>query len=132
MSRHPAPDPIDIDVGLRIYNRRIALGLSQKQLGEALGVTFQQVQKYERGYNRVSASMLVRAAKMLDMQPGQLLPESNASPLPETAHLVTRISGLDKLIKTYAAISSAKRRKIVLALCRALAEEEANEAVLDL
>ena len=56
------PDPIDVAVGARIRNRRLWLGLSQTQLADALGVTFQQVQKYERGANRVSASMLVKSA----------------------------------------------------------------------
>src|SRR3546814_8262272 len=50
------PNPIDIHVGARIRLRRTLLGMSQERLGEALGLTFQQVQKYERGANRVGAS----------------------------------------------------------------------------
>ena len=52
------PDPIDVAVGARVRIRRRWLGFSQTQLATALGITFQQVQKYERGANRVSASML--------------------------------------------------------------------------
>src|SRR5580700_3727149 len=54
------PDPIDVEVGARIRARRVFLGMSQTKLAIALGLTFQQVQKYERGDNRVSASTLVR------------------------------------------------------------------------
>ena len=60
------PDPIDVFVGLRIRMRRKTLGLTQGALADALGLSFQQVQKYERGANRVSASMLVKTARFLD------------------------------------------------------------------
>ena len=52
------PDPVDVHVGKRIHERRVTLGLSQGKLGEYLGLTFQQIQKYERGVNRISASKL--------------------------------------------------------------------------
>lgn len=61
------PDPIDLHVGRRIRLRRILLGISQGVLGYAVGLTFQQIQKYERGTNRVSASMLYRLAQALDV-----------------------------------------------------------------
>jgi len=61
------PEPVDIHVGGRVKLRRTLMGLSQGQLGEAIGLTFQQVQKYERGTNRVSASMLHRIAEVLDV-----------------------------------------------------------------
>jgi transcriptional regulator with XRE-family HTH domain len=64
MSDH-GPDPIDLHVGARIRARRKMLGVSQEALAHAIGVTFQQVQKYERGANRTSASMLVRIARAL-------------------------------------------------------------------
>ncbi len=60
------PDPIDIHVGQNIRRRRSQLGMSQEALARALGLTFQQVQKYERGTNRVSASRLWRLAEALD------------------------------------------------------------------
>ena len=62
------PDPVDVHVGQRIRLRRKQLVLSQEKLGEALGLTFQQIQKYERGANRVSASMLFRTAKKLQVR----------------------------------------------------------------
>ena len=60
-----APNPIDIHVGERIRRRRRSLGISQDRLAEEIGLTFQQVQKYERGANRVSASKLYQAARVL-------------------------------------------------------------------
>ena len=59
--------PIDVHVGARIRARRTLLGLSQERLGDALGLTFQQVQKYERGVNRVSASRLFDLARVLEV-----------------------------------------------------------------
>jgi transcriptional regulator with XRE-family HTH domain len=61
------PNPIDVHVGARIRLRRTLMGLSQERLGEALGVTFQQVQKYERGVNRVGASRLFDLSRVLDV-----------------------------------------------------------------
>jgi transcriptional regulator with XRE-family HTH domain len=61
-----SPDPIDTEVGRRIRLRRTQLGMSQEALGERVGVTFQQVQKYEKGANRVGASRLVHIAHVLD------------------------------------------------------------------
>jgi transcriptional regulator with XRE-family HTH domain len=61
------PNPIDVHVGSRIRLRRTLLGISQERLAEAIGLTFQQVQKYERGMNRVSSSRLVDLANALDV-----------------------------------------------------------------
>ena len=69
------PDPIDVEVGRRIRLRRKALGISQSELAGALGVSFQQTQKYEKGANRVSASMLVRIAAKLETTVAALVGE---------------------------------------------------------
>jgi transcriptional regulator with XRE-family HTH domain len=61
------PNPIDIHVGSRVRLRRTLLGMSQEKLGEAIGLTFQQVQKYERGANRVGASRLYDLSRVLDV-----------------------------------------------------------------
>ena len=60
-------NPIDVHVGTRIRLRRTLMGMSQERLGEALGLTFQQVQKYERGVNRVGASRLYDLSRVLDV-----------------------------------------------------------------
>ncbi|OPB30514.1 helix-turn-helix protein [Bartonella sp. WD12.1] len=61
------PDPIDVYVGTRIRLRRNMLGLTQEKLGEQLGITFQQIQKYEKGTNRVGASRLQAIAEIMDV-----------------------------------------------------------------
>src|ERR1700757_279903 len=61
------PNPIDVHVGSRVRLRRHMLGLSQEKLGEAIGLTFQQVQKYERGANRIGASRLLELSRVLDV-----------------------------------------------------------------
>src|SRR6201992_3742087 len=78
--RETRPSPIDVHVGSRIRLRRTLLGMSQERLGESLGLTFQQVQKYERGVNRVGASRLFDLSRVLgvpirfffDAMPGSL------------------------------------------------------------
>ena len=65
--RRTGPHPVDIHVGSRVRMRRTLLGMSQEKLGDALGLTFQQVQKYERGANRVGASRLFEISRVLDV-----------------------------------------------------------------
>ncbi len=61
------PNPVDVHVGSRVRLRRTLLGLSQEKLGEAVGLTFQQIQKYERGANRIGASRLFEFSRILDV-----------------------------------------------------------------
>jgi len=61
------PNPVDVHVGSRVRLRRTLLGMSQEKLGEAIGLTFQQVQKYERGANRIGASRLYDLSRVLDV-----------------------------------------------------------------
>lgn len=67
-------DPVDLFVGQRIRAERLSKNLSQTELGLAIGVTFQQIQKYERGSNRVSASTLAKTAAALDIPVADLFP----------------------------------------------------------
>lgn len=64
-----SPNPIDRHVGSRVRMRRVMLGMSQEKLGDALGLTFQQVQKYEKGINRIGASRLQQISRILDVPP---------------------------------------------------------------
>ena len=66
-TRREGPHPVDVHVGSRVRARRTLLGMSQEKLGEALGLTFQQVQKYERGANRVGSSRLFEISRILDV-----------------------------------------------------------------
>src|ERR671916_1521258 len=65
--RTETPNPVDIRVGARLRLRRNMLGLSQEKLGELIGLTFQQIQKYERGVNRIGASRLYELSRVLDV-----------------------------------------------------------------
>lgn len=73
------PNPVDQEIGARIRARRVALGMSQTQLGELLGVTFQQVQKYEKGANRVGGSRLKQVSIVLSCSPGYLIGETGGA-----------------------------------------------------
>jgi len=67
-AREPGrPNPVDIHVGARVRLRRTLLGMSQEKLGEAIGLTFQQIQKYERGANRIGSSRLYDLSRVLDV-----------------------------------------------------------------
>ncbi len=76
------PDPIDKHVGSRVRMRRVLLGMSQEKLGEALNLTFQQVQKYEKGTNRIGASRLQQISQTLNVPPAYFF---DGAPTPEHA-----------------------------------------------
>ncbi len=117
------PDPIDVAVGLRLRTLRKAKGMSQEQLGRSLGITFQQIQKYERGTNRISASMLVKSARALNVTPTALLPdEGDPTPRsPAILSLLANLRGVEELVEVYARITSPRLRRAVLLLARSLA-----------
>lgn len=85
------PNPIDVHVGNRIRLRRMLVGMSQEKLGEKLGLTFQQVQKYEKGSNRVSASRLYQISEILAV-PVQFFFED----IPEESVASTRSEGFEE------------------------------------
>jgi transcriptional regulator with XRE-family HTH domain len=115
------PDPIDVDVGARIRARRVFLGLSQTKLADALGLTFQQVQKYERGDNRVAASTLVRVAAALGVSVAALVGEDGArTETPVFRHLA--MPGAFDLLDAYARISDPDVRRALLRLSKSLAK----------
>ena len=119
------PDPIDVTVGLRLRTLRKQRGMSQEALGKALGITFQQIQKYERGTNRISASMLVKAARSLGVSPNALLPEEG-DPTPRSPAVLTLLAqmrGVEELVEAYARIKSPRLRRAVLSLARSLAAD---------
>lgn len=87
-------DPIDVAFGTAVRNARRSAGVSQSGLAEKLGVTFQQVQKYERGANRVSISTAVRIAEALRTSVSALLPRDNAPPPKPPCARALRLQGL--------------------------------------
>lgn len=112
------PSDIDQTVGMRITALRKARGLSQTALGKAVGVTFQQIQKYERGTNRVGASRLQQIAKSLDVPVSALFDEKTeeTGQFSDLSFLAT--PGAVALLKAFAEIENGELRRNVLALAR--------------
>ena len=113
------PDPIDIAIGARIRLRRRGLGMTQEVLAQHLGLTFQQVQKYEKGVNRVSGSTLVRVAQALRMRPGVLLGDDDVEAVEAVDWSNVATPGAAELMSAFAAIKSPRVRSSVLALVKA-------------
>ena len=132
MAASEAPNPVDIHVGNRVRQRRKLSGLSQANLAEALDLTFQQVQKYERGTNRMSASKLFQAAAFLRVPvayffDGLDLEATDGGAAisdPEQAinAFLSTVEGIE-LASTFARITSANQRRKLLGLVAAMAEE---------
>lgn len=126
-------DAVDIYIGSRVKLRRTLIGMSQQALGDMLGITFQQVQKYEKGMNRIGASRLRLIAGALDVPLGYFfeglddapqawtgLAESTEAPFEQEQQLSQKES-ID-LLKAYYEIQDPKLRRKVIDLIRALAE----------
>ena len=131
------PDNIDVHVGQRLRVRRSLLGMSQEKLAEAIGLTFQQIQKYERGINRVSAGRLFQFSKILDV-PVAYFYDSVGSDAP------TPVSGLSDnqqeafggeedvmqrretidLVRSYYSITDPSKRKEILRFVKAMTNTE--------
>lgn len=132
--RHP--NPIDLHVGARIRMRRKILGVSQERLAEDLGLTFQQVQKYERGANRVSASKLYEIARSLQSSVAYffdgLADPTDADGMAETGaeqfvhDFLMTPEGLE-MASLFPKISRPKVRRRILDLVRSMADEEAGK-----
>ncbi len=107
-------DPVDVTVGTRIRLTRKMRNISQQALAEAIGVSFQQVQKYERGANRVSASMLVRIADTLEVDISDLFGRANARGAidDQLADLLATTGALD-MLSAYASLTSDSRTALV-------------------
>ena len=128
------PNPIDIHVGSRVRMRRKLMGVSQEKLAEALGLTFQQVQKYERGVNRVSASKLFESSKFLGVDvsyffdglagrdPASGFAESESERYTHEFLMTTEGVELASLFPKLA----GKQRRRILVLVRTLADDDAD------
>jgi len=118
-----APNPIDLHVGQMVRARRKTLGVTQSELAVALDLTFQQVQKYERGSNRISASKLFEIARYLDTPIGALFEGLHADGSGETplGKMVgfLKLDGAEALAAAYESLSSQQRR-LVLDLAEAI------------
>jgi transcriptional regulator with XRE-family HTH domain len=121
------PDPIDVEVGARIRARRKFFGISQTKLANALNLTFQQIQKYERGANRVSASTLVRIARELDITVAALVGEQEEA-IPHRTEVFRSlgVTGALELLTAYAKIPDPDVRKSVVQLAKSVAKSAAQ------
>lgn len=116
------PDPVDIAIGARMRLRRKSLGISQGILSDRVGVSFQQIQKYERGANRVSGSMLVSIAAALDTTVGWLVGEEGGmSDAADDILQALSLTGATDLLEAYAAIRRPSARAALLALAQEMA-----------
>jgi transcriptional regulator with XRE-family HTH domain len=132
-----APNPVDKYVGSRVRMRRIMLGMSQEKLGEALGLTFQQIQKYEKGTNRVGASRIQAISEILQVPVAYLFEggptgttdagnfSEGTSPTFVTDFLATA-EGL-ALTRAFTRIDDSKLRRAVVELVEQIATREEPE-----
>ena len=107
------PDQIDIEVGLALRRLRKTRALSQSDLGAAIGITFQQIQKYERGTNRVSCSMLVKMARVLKVRTQDILPQEDAPEVPGFVHSYATVRGTEELVNVYCMLPSKLRHGLL-------------------
>lgn len=134
MPNKKAPNPIDVHVGSRVRLRRMMLGMSQEKLGEHLGITFQQIQKYEKGTNRIGASRLHHISSILKVPvsflfedaPGGSLDAPGFSESQPTSYVVDFLSSAEGLAlnKAFVNIEDPRVRKRIVDLVRALAGED--------
>ena len=132
------PHPIDVHVGARVKLRRMILGMSQETLGKSLGLTFQQIQKYEKGVNRIGASRIFELSKLLDV-PIQYFYNDYGDTIgaaSDTARsddgdmfmtLVNSPEGV-QLCRSFSEIKDPQVKKRVLELVKSIAETERDRA----
>lgn len=133
------PNPVDVHVGQRLRQRRVLVGLSQEKLARMVGITFQQVQKYERGANRIVASRLYQLAKVLDVpvsyffddvgaraanDPGE--PSNPPSESGAYTHDVMAERETLELVRAYYGINDQRVRRRAFELLRTLAQQTAS------
>ncbi|MCH7538931.1 MAG: helix-turn-helix transcriptional regulator [Proteobacteria bacterium] len=117
------PKPVDVHVGSRVRLRRTMLGMSQEKLGHAIGLTFQQVQKYERGANRIGASRLFELSHVLDVPVSFFFDDMPADVASRSRLLEGGLAEEGgELVRAYYRIADPGVRKRVFALAKALAK----------
>jgi transcriptional regulator with XRE-family HTH domain len=132
-ARRKAAAPVDAYVGGRVRMRRKMLGMSQGNLGAALGLTFQQIQKYEKGANRIGASRLQQMTEILNVPISYFFQgwpaDGPAAPAkrddPELADVTKFMASSDgiQLIKAFVRIKSPKQRKLLMQMAREMADQ---------
>jgi transcriptional regulator with XRE-family HTH domain len=118
-------------VGARIAQLRNAKGLSQTAVGDAVGVTYQQIQKYEMGQNRVGAGRLQRIAKFLDVPVAMLFSDETEAAFQVDTLDILNLPGAVELLKAYGEIQNRQVRRDVLTLVRTIARTGAQPGTED-
>ena len=138
MESKKKPNPIDIYVGSRLRLRRNMLGMSQERLGESLGITFQQIQKYEKGTNRVGASRLQAISSILSVPVSFFFEDApgldgtaakgmaEEGPATYVADVMSSAEGL-QLNRAFSRITNPKVRRRIVELVKSLADDEPDE-----
>lgn len=125
MSEERATNGVDKMLGQRVRARRLAIGMSQEQLAEALGITFQQVQKYEKGVNRIAASRLFAIAEVLDYPIAEFFHGLSARGRPSderrNEHLLATREGAE-LASLFSGLKNQRVRAKALAMLRVLVD----------
>lgn len=122
------PNPIDVHIGARIRLRRNMIGMSQEKLGEALGITFQQIQKYEKGTNRVGGSRLQAIAQHLNVPVAHFFEDapsatgqpSSASSEP-TVHELAAMPDMHRMMRAFSQIGDARARRSIVEIAERVA-----------
>jgi transcriptional regulator with XRE-family HTH domain len=131
------PDPVDAHVGSRVRLRRTLLGMSQEKLGNAVGLTFQQIQKYERGLNRIGSSRLYQFSKVLDVpvsfffdeMPGNMGSQPSLAGQVESAAHDENMSRREtlELVRAYYKIDNRNTRRRIYELIKAVGTGESDD-----
>ena len=116
------PRPVDVHVGRMVRERRVLMGMSQEELGASVGLTFQQIQKYERGTNRISASMLWELSIILRVPVGWFFEGIKGGGKPKDRLHTKR--GTLELVRAFSACSNEARERL-LSLINAIADSRA-------
>ena len=137
------PSPVDVHVGARLRVRRTLLGMNQRTLGDAIGITFQQVQKYERGANRISASRLFALTRVLDVPiqyffDDMLAATAASSPANKKRGRATKSPSYEpdpmakretlQLVRAYYKITDPEIRKHLLAMTKTLSARSSGDS----
>ena len=133
------PDSVDVHVGQRLRVRRSLMGMSQEKLADSIGLTFQQIQKYERGVNRISAGRLFQFSKILDIpvsyfydqiggSKGQIavgLSDNEQESFGGEDDIMQRKETID-LVRSYYSIDDPSKRKEILRFIKAMTDSSSN------
>ncbi len=133
-----APHPVDVHVGKRLRSRRTLLGMSQEKLGEAVGVTFQQIQKYERGLNRIGSSRLYEFTRILSCSVSYFFEDmetaadetgdhKNSESQEKSEYKNLGNKEVLSLVRAFSGINDQKVRKDILSLVKSLSNSHQTQ-----